>query len=108
MNTRLLIVRAYVLCLGLAGISGILLAFYTKSVSPSTHGSFYEPYGIAAAGLGGCSRRGGEGSIAGILRGTALRNHAPPASPAFTAAWFSGPVRLYRASSSRPASRSVK
>src|SRR6266568_7174313 len=36
------------------------------------------------------------------LRGTALRNHAPPASPSFTAAGFSGPVRLYRASRSRP------
>src|SRR5581483_6349484 len=36
------------------------------------------------------------------LRGTALRNHAPPASPASTAAWFSGPVRLYRSSRSLP------
>jgi ribose transport system permease protein len=71
-NTRLVIGSAYVLCLGLAGISGILLAFYTNSISPSTHGSFYELYGIAAAVLGGCSLRGGEGSIAGILLGTAL------------------------------------
>jgi ribose transport system permease protein len=29
-------------------------------------------YGIAAAVLGGCSLRGGEGSIIGILIGTAL------------------------------------
>src|SRR4029079_3465930 len=46
--------------------------FYTNSISPSSHGSFYELYGIAAAVLGGCSLRGGEGSIVGILIGTAL------------------------------------
>ncbi len=56
----------------LTGISGILFAFYTNSVSPSNHGNFYELYGIAAAVLGGCSLRGGEGSIIGILIGTAL------------------------------------
>ncbi len=56
----------------LAGIAGILLAFYTNSISPSSHGNFYELYGIAAAVLGGCSLRGGEGSIVGILIGTAL------------------------------------
>ena len=56
----------------LASIGGILLAFYTNSVSPSSHGNFYELYGIAAAVLGGCSLRGGEGSIVGILIGTAL------------------------------------
>ena len=49
-----------------------MLAFYTNSVSPSSHGNFYELYGIAAAVLGGCSLRGGEGSIIGILIGTAL------------------------------------
>ncbi|MGH9936602.1 MAG: ABC transporter permease, partial [Blastocatellia bacterium] len=32
----------------------------------------YELYGIAAAVLGGCSLRGGEGSVIGILVGTAL------------------------------------
>ena len=52
--------------------SAILLAFYTNSVSPSSHGNFFELYGIAAAVLGGCSLRGGEGSIIGILIGTAL------------------------------------
>jgi len=71
-NTRLVIASAYVLAGLLTGISGILFAFYTNSVSPSNHGSFYELYGIAAAVLGGCSLRGGEGSIIGILIGTAL------------------------------------
>jgi ribose transport system permease protein len=37
-----------------------------------THGNFNKVYDIAAAVLGGCSLRGGEGSIIGILIGTAL------------------------------------
>lgn len=71
-NSDLIIASAYILCGLLAGISGVLLSFYTNSVSPSSHGNFYELYGIAAAVLGGCSLRGGEGSIIGILIGTAL------------------------------------
>lgn len=71
-NTRAVIASTYVIAGLLTGIAGILLAFYTNSVSPSNHGSFYELYGIAAAVLGGCSLRGGEGSIVGILIGTAL------------------------------------
>jgi ribose transport system permease protein len=71
-NTRMVIASSYVVGGLLTGISGILFAFYTNSVSPSTHGSLYELYGIAAAVLGGCSLRGGEGSIIGIVIGTAL------------------------------------
>jgi ribose transport system permease protein len=71
-NSRSVIASAYILSGGLAAISAILLAFYTNSVSPSSHGSFYELYAIAAAVLGGCSLRGGEGSIIGIVTGTAL------------------------------------
>jgi ribose transport system permease protein len=71
-NTRLVIGGTYVLAGLLTGISGILFAFYTNSISPSTQGNFYELYGIAAAVLGGCSLRGGEGSIIGILIGTTL------------------------------------
>jgi len=71
-NTNLVIGSAYALSMLLAAISGIILAFYTNSISPSGHGAFYELYGIAAAVLGGCSLRGGEGSILGILLGTAL------------------------------------
>ena len=63
---------AYVISGSLAGLAAILIAFYTNSISPSTHGNFYELYAIAAAVLGGCSLRGGEGSIVGILIGTAL------------------------------------
>jgi ribose transport system permease protein len=71
-NAKRVVASAYVLCMLLAGIAGILLAFYANSISPSNHGSFYELYGIAAAVIGGCSLRGGEGSIIGILVGTAL------------------------------------
>ena len=71
-RTRAVVTGAYVLSGGLAGVSTILLVFYTNSVSPSSFGSFYELYAIAAAVLGGCSLRGGEGSIIGIVLGTAL------------------------------------
>jgi ribose transport system permease protein len=71
-NVRRVIVSAYVILGVLTGISAIIFAFYTNSISPSSHGSFFELYGIAAAVLGGCSLRGGEGSIVGILLGTTL------------------------------------
>jgi ribose transport system permease protein len=71
-DTRKIISSAYVLSGLLAGITGVLLAFYTNSISPSSHGNFYELYAIAAAVLGGCSLRGGEGSVIGIVIGTAL------------------------------------
>jgi ribose transport system permease protein len=71
-NSRRIITSAYVISGLLAAVSAILLAFYTNSVSPSSHGNFYELYAIAAAVLGGCSLRGGEGSIIGIVAGTAL------------------------------------
>jgi ribose transport system permease protein len=71
-RTNLVIGGAYVICGGLAGVSTVLLVFYTNAVSPSSFGNSYELYAIAAAVLGGCSLRGGEGSILGIVLGTAL------------------------------------
>jgi ribose transport system permease protein len=71
-NARRVIVTAYVILGVLTGLSAIIFAFYTNSVSPSSHGSFFELYGIAAAVLGGCSLRGGEGSVIGILLGATL------------------------------------
>ncbi len=65
-NTSLVIASSYVVSALMAGIGAILLAFYTNSISPSSHGNFYELYAIAAAVLGGCSLRGGEGSVIGI------------------------------------------
>jgi len=71
-NTDRVILCAYIISSFLAGISAILLAFYSNAIAPSSHGSFYELYAIAAAVLGGCSLRGGEGTIIGIVIGTAL------------------------------------
>jgi len=71
-DTNLIITLTYVTSGLLTAISAIIFAFYTNSVSPANHGNAYELYGIAAAVLGGCSLRGGEGSVVGILIGTAL------------------------------------
>jgi ribose transport system permease protein len=71
-NSRRIVASAYIIAGVLTGIAGVVFAFYTNSISPSSHGNFFELYGIAAAVLGGCSLRGGEGSIIGILIGTAL------------------------------------
>ncbi|HZZ27674.1 MAG TPA: ABC transporter permease [Pirellulales bacterium] len=71
-NTRRVIASSYILAGLLTGISAVMFAFYTNQVTPSLHGTFYEVYGIAAAVLGGCSLRGGEGSILGIVIGTTL------------------------------------
>jgi ribose transport system permease protein len=66
------VIAAYVICGGLTAFAAILIAMYTRSISPAVHGSFYELYAIAAAVLGGCSLRGGEGSILGVVLGTIL------------------------------------
>jgi ribose transport system permease protein len=71
-NSRRIVASAYIISGLLTGIAGVVFAFYTNSISPSSHGNSFELYGIAAAVLGGCSLRGGEGSIIGILIGTAL------------------------------------
>jgi ribose transport system permease protein len=71
-DTKSVVATAYVVSGLLAAVSAIIIAFYTNSVSPSSHGNFYELYAIAAAVVGGCSLSGGEGSIAGIIIGAAL------------------------------------
>jgi ribose transport system permease protein len=71
-DVRAVTTGAYVISGLLAAISAILIAFYTNSISPSSHGNFYELYAIAAAVVGGCSLRGGEGSVLGIILGAAV------------------------------------
>ena len=70
---------AYVISAGLAGLAGILYALYVNAVQPANHGNMYELYAIAACVLGGCSLRGGEGTVIGIVLGAAvipiLRNY---------------------------------
>jgi ribose transport system permease protein len=71
-NTDRMVIVAYVICAALSGLGGILFVLDLNSVQPATHGNFYELYAIAAAGLGGCSLRGGEGSILGVVIGAAV------------------------------------
>jgi ribose transport system permease protein len=71
-NTGRTKVLAYVLCSTLAAFGGVLFVLENNSATGSTFGNFYELYAIAGAVLGGCSLRGGEGTIAGVVAGTAL------------------------------------
>jgi ribose transport system permease protein len=63
---------AYVLCSLLAGLGGLLLLLDLETAQPSAAGSWYELYAITGAVLGGCSLRGGQGMVDGILLGTAV------------------------------------
>ena len=71
-NTKRMTLLAYVISTLLAAIGGVLFALDSNSVAPSSFGNFFELYAIAAAVLGGCSLRGGEGGILGVVIGTAL------------------------------------
>ena len=71
-NTDRVTIGAYVFCSLCAGFSGIVFALDLNTVQPAGMGEFYELYAIAAAVLGGCSLRGGEGSILGVVIGTAV------------------------------------
>jgi ribose transport system permease protein len=71
-NTSAVVAWGYVLSGVLAAVSAVIIAFYTNSISPASHGNFYELYAIAAAVVGGCSLRGGEGSVVGIVMGATL------------------------------------
>jgi ribose transport system permease protein len=71
-KTDRLTILAYVICSTLAGFGGIMFMLDLNSVQPSSHGNFFELYAIAAAVLGGCSLRGGEGSIIGVVIGMAI------------------------------------
>jgi ribose transport system permease protein len=64
---------AYIWCSVLAGgLGGILEMFEVETATPSNVGTLYELYAITGAVLGGCSLRGGEGNVLGILCGTAV------------------------------------
>ena len=71
-RTGRVIVMAYVICGTLTALSAVFFAMYTRSISPASHGNFYELYAIAAAVLGGFSLRGGEGSVMGVVLGVIL------------------------------------
>jgi ribose transport system permease protein len=61
----------YVISAGLAGIAGIVYAAYIGQMTHSV-GESYELYAITSAVLGGCSLRGGEGTVLGIFIGAAI------------------------------------
>ena len=71
-NTDRMKIFAYVICSMLAGFGGIMFVLDTNQAPPSNFGNFYELWAISGAVLGGCSLRGGEGAIAGVICGTAL------------------------------------
>ena len=63
---------AYVLCSTICGFGGVMFVLETNSALPSNFGQTYELYAIAGAVLGGCSLRGGECSLAGVVLGSAM------------------------------------
>ena len=71
-NTDRMIILAYVICGLLSGLGGLLFVLDVGSAQPVDFGNFYELYAIAAAVLGGCSLRGGEGTIIGVVIGAAV------------------------------------
>jgi simple sugar transport system permease protein len=69
-NTRLVLVRNFVLCATTAGFAGILEAVRTSSMTPDPSGSNqFLLYAIAAVIIGGTLMTGGEGTIVGALIG---------------------------------------
>jgi ribose transport system permease protein len=65
-KTDQVIIAAYVICKALTMASAIDFAMSTRSISPASHGNFYELYAIPAGA------RGGESSIIASLVGVAL------------------------------------
>ena len=71
-NTDRMVIVSYMICSFCAGLAAILFSLDLNSIQPAAHGEFYELYAIAAAVLGGCSLRGGEGSILGVVIAAAV------------------------------------
>lgn len=71
-NTDRMTILAYVICGMLSGLGGMLFVLDVGSAQPVDFGNFYELYAIAGAVLGGCSLRGGEGTIVGVVTGAAV------------------------------------
>jgi ribose transport system permease protein len=65
-------ILAYVICSTLCGLAGVLHMLRLEGDSPSSAGLLLELYAITGAVLGGCSLRGGQGTVAGMLLGTAV------------------------------------
>jgi ribose transport system permease protein len=59
----------YIICSTLAALAGVLLFLDTPSVQSDSGGFSLELYAILGAVLGGCSLRGGEGTVVGMVLG---------------------------------------
>ena len=70
-NVKTVETITYVISAGLGGVAGVCYAAYIGQMSQQV-GVAYELYAIAAAVLGGCSLRGGEGTVLGIVIGSAM------------------------------------
>jgi simple sugar transport system permease protein len=69
-NTRLVVVRNFVLCATTAGFAGILEGVRTSSITPDPSGSNqFLLYAVAAVIIGGTLMTGGEGTVVGALVG---------------------------------------
>lgn len=62
----------YTLCSALAALGGVLTLLDYSSATPETAGETWELYAITGAVLGGCSLRGGEGTVWGMVLGAAV------------------------------------
>ncbi|HTU90922.1 MAG TPA: ABC transporter permease [Gemmataceae bacterium] len=65
-------IAAYVISSTCAGLGGVLFLLEYRNATPSDAGSLLELYAITGAVLGGCSLRGGEGTIPGMILGAAV------------------------------------
>jgi ribose transport system permease protein len=65
-------VLAYVLCSTMAGLGSVLFILDNRTVNATSAGSLLELYAITGAVLGGCSLRGGEGLVPGMVLGAAV------------------------------------
>jgi ribose transport system permease protein len=65
-------ILAYVICSALAALSGAMELIRESTASPASAGNLYELYAITGAVLGGCSLRGGQGNVLGILLGATI------------------------------------
>src|SRR3954463_1487222 len=70
-NVKKVETLTYVISAGLAGVAGVCYTAYIGQMSQQV-GVAYELYAIAAVVLGGCSLRGGEGTVLGIVIGSSM------------------------------------
>jgi simple sugar transport system permease protein len=69
-NTRLVVLRNFILCAMTAGFAGLLEAVRTSSITPDPSGSNqFLLYAVAAVIIGGTLMTGGEGTVVGALLG---------------------------------------